>query len=438
MAPKGRRPRNPSNNSASSGSTRAHSEERKVKKLKTRGRSQSKSNGNKNFLQQSNMFEPLSNDVPAPDSAHQATNPLNSAKTGPQNDTHDTDKKHIPPIVIFNVEKVTDVINHIHTAVHDIDKSKLRIKLTQFGTKVFLDTTEHFKVVRNYLREKNINFYTHTLPEEKTIKFVVYGVPSDTTKDEILGSLAEYNLYATDAKPLNIKKPRYNNHANFIIYFKESDHITLNQLNTVRGIRNCSVTFRRFSKNELGPTQCTKCLSYGHGKSNCNLFDRCVRCGARHASDSCPHRIEKENPKSKIPADLISCANCKGPHTANYKGCPSRQAFIDLQNSIRKPTRTTRHTRQVSFSSHALHYGDSFPQLHTTKSAPYSIPGQSLKFSDVVKRNESGSDNLFSKGECLQIFDFFLAKLQTCKTKVQQARAIAQFVFEFLGDDDSK
>ena len=54
-----------------------------------------------------------------------------------------------------------------------------------------------------------------------------------------------------------------------------------------------------------------------------------VICGEGHSHKGCPNRV-KQQPK---------CANCKGPHVANYKGCPAykKQVFgqhvVDNQKS---------------------------------------------------------------------------------------------------------
>ena len=51
-------------------------------------------------------------------------------------------------------------------------------------------------------------------------------------------------------------------------------------------------------------------------------------CGEAHSHRNCPNK-EKRKPK---------CANCRGPHVANYKGCPAYkdQAFRQhiVQNQV--------------------------------------------------------------------------------------------------------
>ena len=75
--------------------------------------------------------------------------------------------------------------------------------------------------------------------------------------------------------------------------------------------------------------QCYNCQHFGHSAKNCQAKTKCVICGEGHSHKGCPNR-EKKQPK---------CANCKGPHVANYKGRPAykkqmfRQHVVDNQKS---------------------------------------------------------------------------------------------------------
>ena len=59
-----------------------------------------------------------------------------------------------------------------------------------------------------------------------------------------------------------------------------------------------------------------------------NKKQKCVVCGEAHSHKDCPNK-NKKTPK---------CANCRGPHVANYRGCPAYkdQAFRQhvIQNQI--------------------------------------------------------------------------------------------------------
>lgn len=59
-------------------------------------------------------------------------------------------------------------------------------------------------------------------------------------------------------------------------------------------------------------------MSNLHSSLTCKLTPRCVRCSENHFIANCPNA--GQTPK---------CALCKGPHTANYRGC--------LKKTFRRP-----------------------------------------------------------------------------------------------------
>ena len=59
--------------------------------------------------------------------------------------------------------------------------------------------------------------------------------------------------------------------------------------------------------------QCFKCEGFGYKAPNCTKKPKCVVRGGAHSHKNCPKK-HKRKPK---------CADCRGPHVANYKGCPA-------------------------------------------------------------------------------------------------------------------
>nr|XP_015839981.1 PREDICTED: uncharacterized protein LOC107398923 isoform X1 [Tribolium castaneum] len=66
--------------------------------------------------------------------------------------------------------------------------------------------------------------------------------------------------------------------------------------------------------------QCHRYQRFFHAQRNCTAEHRCVKCGEAHDTKVCT-KESKEPPK---------CANCNGPHTTNYRGCPQ---FPKLQKT---------------------------------------------------------------------------------------------------------
>jgi len=64
------------------------------------------------------------------------------------------------------------------------------------------------------------------------------------------------------------------------------------------------------------PTRCTKCQGYGHIAAYCKRQARCVRCGKGHSLEECP---------AKDDVTRAVCVNCKGQHSAAFRGCSKYQ-----------------------------------------------------------------------------------------------------------------
>ena len=72
--------------------------------------------------------------------------------------------------------------------------------------------------------------------------------------------------------------------------------------------------------------QCFKCQGFRHKALKCTKKEKCVVCGKAHSHKNCPNK-EKRKPK---------CANCWGPHVANYRGCPAYKDQAFRQHVVQK------------------------------------------------------------------------------------------------------
>ncbi|GFY31977.1 nucleic-acid-binding protein from transposon X-element [Trichonephila clavipes] len=61
------------------------------------------------------------------------------------------------------------------------------------------------------------------------------------------------------------------------------------------------------------PPQCYRCQEFYHHSRLCNRAPKCLKCSGSHLTADCKKSM-------KSPA---KCANCGGPHPANFSGCPS-------------------------------------------------------------------------------------------------------------------
>ncbi|GFY74216.1 nucleic-acid-binding protein from transposon X-element [Trichonephila inaurata madagascariensis] len=78
------------------------------------------------------------------------------------------------------------------------------------------------------------------------------------------------------------------------------------------------------------PPQCYRCQEFYHNSRFCDRAPRCLKCSGSHLTSDCT----KSN---KAPA---KCANCSGPHPANYSGCPQNPKN-NTNNKKKQPMKTS-------------------------------------------------------------------------------------------------
>ena len=184
--------------------------------------------------------------------------------------------------------------------------------------------------------------------KDKSKTLVVKGVPTEFTNDEFKQLLDHNKIKHAKAERMKSKRD-----GRILPMFKlelsgpaEAEAIISSKI-------TCPQTGIIFKVEEfrapISVQQCYNCQNFGHSAKNCKAKIKCVICGEGHSHKGCPNR-EKQQPK---------CANCKGPHVANYKGCPAykkqvfRQHVVDNQKryaSIFKQNSARLHNPRVTHS----------------------------------------------------------------------------------------
>ncbi|GBP58966.1 Nucleic-acid-binding protein from transposon X-element [Eumeta japonica] len=162
-----------------------------------------------------------------------------------------------------------------------------------------------------------VQFHTYALEEERKLKAVIRGIPTDFPVDEIQADLcgqgfpvhSVHRLCRRDGSPLWLVLA--------VLPRTEEAKNIFNNLNMVCGLSGIRV---EAPHKKGGPGQCHRCQLYGHAAANCHADPRCVKCLVPHWTRECPRTRES--------GEKPSCVNCLQQHTANYRGCPKAPKFI--------------------------------------------------------------------------------------------------------------
>ncbi len=191
------------------------------------------------------------------------------------------------------------------------------------GVKIYVNTSEDFSAVQEFLKTSNVEYYTYSTQKNQTKKLVLKAASFLTdgeVKQQITTALQSTAPAAASAvqcvKMRGGKKPS----SSFLVTVPKTTDTA--NLKKITAIDHMKVQWQRFSRKAT-VTQCHRCQMFGHGSTQCNRAPRCVKCIGKHVSRECPNKV-----RGSVP---VKCCNCGGDHTANYSKCP---AYIRYVNSI--------------------------------------------------------------------------------------------------------
>lgn len=381
-----------------------------------------------------NYYNVLQNDVtePEPSTCRRTIAPTRQTKSTDQSAT----KVKLPPITIFGLHIVS--VKTRLCQIKNINFNTLQIKITQHGIQVFSSNIEQYTLIHDYCKNNQIQFHTHTLRDNRKIKICLYGLWQMSIND-LQKELNQLGVVPCDIKKIEIKKKKYEDQCIYLLYFLKKSNIKIATLRQTKAVFNCVVRWEYYSPKIRGPTQCSNCQDFGHGSENCYRTSRCIRCGDQHNSAVCPHLPlppvdekgnEIPNFVPKIPAGKIKCANCNLNHTANFKGCPSRKSYVDIQNKVKSKN----HGRTNNFK---LDDTDQFPSIpppsrpignNSWKNAPH----RQNALPNYLPQSHNQLNDLFSAEDCYNIMNEFIQKLSNCQNKQQQLQTIGEITFKYL------
>ncbi|GFX13718.1 nucleic-acid-binding protein from transposon X-element [Trichonephila clavipes] len=209
-----------------------------------------------------------------------------------------------PPITIDNVVNSAALLKKLQA----LTREDFMGRVIGRGLRVYPNTPQAYHAIRNFIDREKLESFTYQLNEEKELKAVIRGMPSDMPPQQIVEALQDLGITLNDCKVMTNRKtglpmplfllslPR--NEANRDIY-----NIT-------------EVCFMKVVVEPLkprnGPAQCFRCQGFFHSSRYCTRNPKCVKCGKPHLTRDC----------KKTPDTDATCCHCQGNHPANYSGCP--------------------------------------------------------------------------------------------------------------------
>lgn len=251
------------------------------------------------------------------------------------------------PITIKKSENYADIINDIET---NILKKPTRKFLKGDTVKVFPDSLEDYRTIKNYLEEKALEYFALKPKNERPKKVLLRGLPPETPIEKIKTELSNRNLEIHRVSQLKDFKTKARLPLFLVDIFPTDNHRTIFNIDLFLGYYVKIVVYRW-----NGPKQCWNCQRWNHSSETCRFNSACMKCAGPHKTPDCP---PNDNLK-------IKCANCQEGHTSNYSGFKFHPR--NIKNNRSAATRNS----NIPFNSN--HVNPTLSYSNLTKGAPLQV-----------------------------------------------------------------
>lgn len=290
------------------------------------------------------------------------------------------------------------------------------------------------------LHEKKIEFYSHPEQNSKSFKVILSGLPQVDTKC-IEESLKEHTHVM------------FNTQSQMKLYLLHFDAEIVNKktLDAVKYVYHHVVIWLPYKPKHKSPTQCMRCLMYGHGILSCNRYTVCMLCAGDHLTKDCKTHNNNSKDNTNVVYTCFNCRSANLPHThkANDASCPFRLKYEQARTNARNKTSNIRQkannnnnnnqrtqqntnrlpnvTRQTNNTSSArTSYADTMrTATASTSRTQFNTTTTSSKQSQSTA---NPNDSLWSFDECANILFDSIEKLQSCTSKMEQLKVIANLL----------
>lgn len=344
-------------------------------------------------------------------------------------------KINIPPFVFTSAAEFKCGLDIVYKHA----KANHYIKYMRVGTKIQVTTMESYIDIDKEMSLLKIKYFTHDLMPERANKFVLNGLPYMEI-NELKAEIESNGLEPLNIQSVSAKNPRYDKEHIYFVTFPST--INLSDVQKVNALNHTIVKWYKYINKQKGPTQCRKCLIYGHGMRNCHLLNICAKCGqSGHSEDTC-----------LVVPEQFKCSNCKGNHLATDPSCKSRADFMAMRVRLssannkkiaKKPSEFVRSGNDAFFpalrTKTSSFAGRSKPESSNPVAGDWIFkdrttfaPTRTTSYRDALKNQAPEEETLFSSSEILQITKDVLIGLAACKSKQQQLEVIFQICATYL------
>lgn len=373
----------------------------------------------------SNQYEVLEEPEIMETQTTMANTPANTQKQ-----TTSAKKTTKPPAIVLH-HKIGDHSSWFNTMDVHVKKGYY-IKNSKNNTNIFINDHEEYQNYKEILEKEDISFHSYTVKEEKPHSFVIKGIDSSPSDEEIKSDLEmKFNLNIKKVFKLKTKGTNL-----FVVQTDNTIHLKY-LINNVRYVCHTKIRWERLNKQDSW-VQCRRCQRLGHSTTNCRADPKCVKCGQGHWSKNCT-TVFKDNPETHI---HVKCANCNGSHVAFSKDCPVIQRRQKLTETIKNTRVDKLHTKRPALMNRTNYVDAPLPRVNVwaqptglaqrTPAVPANDPmmagdmGTANNFKDLVSEFNVLND-LIDINKMLHLVRELNRLLATCKDGLEKFVTLNNF-----------
>jgi hypothetical protein len=212
-------------------------------------------------------------------------------------------------------------------------------------------------------------------------KIIIFGVHLDISNDEIQSETGATTVKRLEKNPTDSNSTRIPT-TTVILAYEDSPpervFIGLMSYKTKEYIQ--------------GPIRCFHCQRFGHIASSCRGKLTCPRCAKEHAYKDCPTHLEAGFINEIIQPIPLLCPNCKGSHSAGFRGCSAFVKAKDIseikvKNQISYADALKIYTANLTKVRDTAHTNTITDKLHNTQASNDKHSASNTHLNDEHQKN---------------------------------------------------
>ena len=261
-----------------------------------------------------------------------------------------------PPIIVSQVKD----FDMLHEA---LIRNELVINATAMNNdrvKLNASSEDEYRKITSFLNNNSYPWFSFENKQTRPTKVMARKLPPTFKTEKIIQDLKSRGYKILDA--INIlKRGDKSPLPLFMLTFQNEED--LQKIYDIKAIFGTKVTIEPLRKTKIVP-QCKRCQDYGHTQNFCMKEPRCVKCAGKHLTPEC------KNPKNAP----VKCANCKGDHPANYRGCEIAKRIQLMRNENTKNKLSRNNTNRITKEKSFVTPGKTFADTARSDKKEESLP----------------------------------------------------------------